>query len=201
MIEALLLISAVCVIVSRNLILSIVFLVCTFLAAAILIIKLEVDFLGLILVVIYVGAIAVLFLFAVMLVENKLVVFENNKRTQAAPIGFFFGVMLFLTLIKPLDTVLFCYEHISKTLILITDLSGVIDACNFGGLLYSYFAVQVLIVGMVLLVIILGITKLTKSVSKKKVQSNFKQLSRNLKISENGYIIRSKHSMYLEYRI
>jgi len=60
------------VISSRNPIHSILFLVCVFLLSSILLFCLEVEFLGLSFVLIYVGAIAILFLFVVMMLDLKI---------------------------------------------------------------------------------------------------------------------------------
>jgi NADH:ubiquinone oxidoreductase subunit 6 (subunit J) len=67
-------------------------------------------------------------------------------------------------------------------LINVVEFLGEIDAHNYGSVLYSYFAIQVLIVGMILLVIIIGVLKLTGGSNKKKIQSTFKQLTRTTKI-------------------
>jgi NADH-quinone oxidoreductase subunit J len=62
------------VIVSNNTIFSLIFLVLSFLRASVMLIILESDFIGLLLIIVYDGAIAILFLFTVMVAETKLTI-------------------------------------------------------------------------------------------------------------------------------
>jgi NADH-quinone oxidoreductase subunit J len=66
-----LILSALFVLLSENSVHSILFLVLTFLNAAVICFIFGADFLGLLLIIIYVGAIAVLFLFVVMMLNVK----------------------------------------------------------------------------------------------------------------------------------
>jgi NADH:ubiquinone oxidoreductase subunit 6 (subunit J) len=61
------------VVVVQNSVHSVLFLVCSFLSAAIVLFLLECEFLALLFIIIYVGAIAVLFLFVVMMIHIKTV--------------------------------------------------------------------------------------------------------------------------------
>jgi NADH-quinone oxidoreductase subunit J len=181
----LLITSSIFVVLSNNVVFSLVFLILSFLSASILLILLEVEFLGLLLIVIYVGAIAILFLFAVMLVENKLTVVKKNAGTLSAPISAVFGFLLFLPILGAVNT----FNEIkpssyNTSLICIRELlESNTEISSLGSLLYSYYSVHLLITGMLLLVIILGVFRLTNFLFKKvKHQSAFKQLSRTVKI-------------------
>lgn len=174
---------AICVIISNNVVFSLIFLILSFLFASVILILIEADFIGLLLVVIYVGAIAILFLFAVMISETKMSISKTYNKTFSAPIGAIFGVILLIVIFHAIHTT----AHDSNldntnVLINVVDLVREIDAHNYGSVLYSYFAIQVLIIGMILLVIIVGVFKLTSSSKKKKIQSTFKQLTRTTKI-------------------
>jgi NADH-quinone oxidoreductase subunit J len=175
---------AICVIAANNTVFSLLSLMLSFLSASVMLIILGADFIGLLLIIIYVGAIAILFLFAVMVAETKLTVSKKNNRTLSSPIGVIFGILMLLPIFEPIQALLFnSSEEYTSFLICTFELIGEIDAHNYGSVLYSYFAIPVLIVGMILLVVILGVSKLTNTVHKKaKTQSVFKQLSRTTKI-------------------
>jgi NADH-quinone oxidoreductase subunit J len=68
----LILISAICVILSKNIIQSVLYLILVFLLSSILFIFLGADFIGLIILIVYIGAIAVLFLFVIMMLNIRL---------------------------------------------------------------------------------------------------------------------------------
>ena len=79
--------STIMVIASRNTVHSVFFLILDFVSAACLFIMLGAEFVGMILLIVYVGAVAVLFLFVVMMLEGN---FEKIKQgfLQYLPIGF-----------------------------------------------------------------------------------------------------------------
>jgi NADH:ubiquinone oxidoreductase subunit 6 (subunit J) len=86
--------------------------------------------------------------------------------------------MIILSILAPVQTTMVdSNKEYTNVIYCLLDLIGEINAHNYGSVLYSYFAIQVLIIGMILLVVILGVFKLTSSVNKKtKTQSAFKQL-------------------------
>jgi NADH-quinone oxidoreductase subunit J len=89
------LISALMVISSRNPIHSVIFLILVFCRASGLLLVLGVEFLAIIFLVVYVGAIAVLFLFVVMMLQLKLSELEDEL-FQYLPIGAFVGLFFLL---------------------------------------------------------------------------------------------------------
>ena len=76
--------AALAVITSRNPVYSVLFLVLCFFTAAGLWILLEVEFLGLGLIVVYVGAVMVLFLFVIMMLQGP--VLEGERKLLAVPL-------------------------------------------------------------------------------------------------------------------
>ncbi|MEL6919712.1 MAG: NADH-quinone oxidoreductase subunit J, partial [Pseudomonadota bacterium] len=90
--------SAVMVVVSRNPVHSVLYLILTFFNAAALFLLTGAEFLGMILLVVYVGAVAVLFLFVVMMLD---VDFASMKRgaLDYAPIGLLVGIVLAMELL------------------------------------------------------------------------------------------------------
>ncbi|MFY7960490.1 MAG: NADH-quinone oxidoreductase subunit J [Elsteraceae bacterium] len=90
--------SAVMVIVSRNPVHSVLFLILAFFNAAGLFVLLGAEFLAMILVVVYVGAVAVLFLFVVMMLDINFVELRQGFLTYL-PVGALIGVILLVELL------------------------------------------------------------------------------------------------------
>ena len=91
----LLLINAIMVIITKNPVHSIFFLVLVFVAATGLLLLLGVEFIAMLFLVVYIGAITVLFLFVIMMLNVKIIEF-NEKFITYLPIGMFLGI-IFLT--------------------------------------------------------------------------------------------------------
>lgn len=94
--------SAIMVIVSRNTVHAVFFLILDFISIASLFILIGAEFLGMMMIIVYVGAVAVLFLFVVMLLnvsEQKLSWFRGARKTKHIPIGLAVGVVILLELI------------------------------------------------------------------------------------------------------
>jgi NADH-quinone oxidoreductase subunit J len=75
---SLILLAALCVIFSKNIIQSVLYLILVFFLCSLLFIYLGADFIGLIILIVYIGAIAVLFLFVVMMLNIRLLENEFN---------------------------------------------------------------------------------------------------------------------------
>ena len=94
--------SAIMVIVSRNTVHAVFFLILDFISIASLFILIGAEFLGMMMIIVYVGAVAVLFLFVVMLLnvsEQKLSWFRGSRKTKHIPIGLAVGAVILLELI------------------------------------------------------------------------------------------------------
>lgn len=95
---SLILISAICVILSKNIIQSVLYLILVFLLSSILFIYLGADFIGLIILIVYIGAIAVLFLFVVMMLNIRLLEVYSTFYIYL-PLAFFLCLILFIEVI------------------------------------------------------------------------------------------------------
>jgi NADH-quinone oxidoreductase subunit J len=95
MLEILIIISTISVITSKNPVHSILFLILVFLNTAILLISHGIDFLGIFIIIVYVGAITILFLFVLMMLNIKLTEFDGDI-LRYFPIGFFFWFIIFI---------------------------------------------------------------------------------------------------------
>ena len=95
-------ISAIMVTVSRNTVHSVFFLILDFISVGCLFIMVGAEFLGMMMLIVYVGAVAVLFLFVVMIMnvsEQKLSWFRGSKKSGHIPTGLIVGSVILLELI------------------------------------------------------------------------------------------------------
>lgn len=98
-------IAGLMVITEKNTVHSVFYLVMSFVNTAIILIITGVDYLGLLIIIVYVGAIAILFLFVVMMINIKS---EEMNRTRYTPIG----VIIIMVLIMEVYMV---YPKLSTT--------------------------------------------------------------------------------------
>ena len=97
-----LVVAAIGVITARNQVYSVLFLILAFFNSSGLFILLGAEFVAMIMVIVYVGAVAVLFLFIVMLMnvtEQKLSWFRGSKKTSHIPTGLIVGLVILLELV------------------------------------------------------------------------------------------------------
>jgi NADH-quinone oxidoreductase subunit J len=151
--------AAVMVISSRNPVHSVLFLILTFFNAAGLFILLGAEFLALILVVVYVGAVAVLFLFVVMMLD---VDFAELRRDMLGylPIGGAVGMILLVELILVLGSWHFSGSA-GKIAEPIAAQSGLTNTEALGQILYTKYFFYFQVAGLVLLVAMIGAIVLT----------------------------------------
>jgi NADH-quinone oxidoreductase subunit J len=149
--------AAVMVISSRNPVHSVLFLILTFFNAAGLFILMGAEFLALILVVVYVGAVAVLFLFVVMMLD---VDFAELRRGALSylPIGGAIGIILLVELILVLGSWQFSGGKITEPF---TNGAGVTNTAALGLILYTKYFFYFQVAGLVLLVAMIGAIVLT----------------------------------------
>src|ERR1700759_2927804 len=95
--SAVLVASAVMAVFSRNPVHSVLFLILSFFNAAALFILLGAEFVAMILVIVYVGAVAVLFLFVVMMLDINVVVIREGF-LKYLPVGALIGIILLVEL-------------------------------------------------------------------------------------------------------
>ena len=155
--SAILLASALMVIAAKNPVHSVLFLILAFFNAAGLFVLLGAEFLAMILVVVYVGAVAVLFLFVVMMLDID---FAELKRgaLQYLPIGGMVGLAMATELI------LFVAGHWSVApgaVLASATPANVSNTAALGRILYTDYIYYFQIAGLVLLVAMIGAIVLT----------------------------------------
>lgn len=99
----LILLSGLLVITSRNTVQSVLYLILVFLLCSLLFIYLGADFIGLIIIIVYIGAIAVLFLFVVMMLNIRLL--ENSFNFTI-----YIPILIFLSLIFIFQVIFFFFN-------------------------------------------------------------------------------------------
>jgi NADH-quinone oxidoreductase subunit J len=152
--------SAVMVIVSRNPVHSVLFLILAFVNAAGLFMLMGAEFLALILIVVYVGAVAVLFLFVVMMLDVDFTELRQGVMNYL-PIGATIGVVLLFELL----TIVFAWEigpDVAKAITAPIPLAGDISNTQALGLvLYTRYVYYFQTAGIILLVAMVGAIVLT----------------------------------------
>lgn len=89
-------ISCVMIIISKNSITSVLYLICVFLLTALTTLLLGAELLSVLLIIIYIGAISILFLFVIMMLNLRIVEVYNSI-VSYFPIGIFLGIYFFFS--------------------------------------------------------------------------------------------------------
>ena len=176
------LLSSLMVISTKNPVHSVLFLILAFLNAAGIFVILHAEFLAMILIIVYVGAVAVLFLFVVMMLDIKTTI-EKSNILQYLPIGLFIGFVFIAELVIVLiNTKL----ELSNMQILSNPLNKFAELSNtkaIGSVLYTDYILHFQLAGVILLVAMIGSIVLTlRERTGVKRQSVAEQLSRSSKI-------------------
>ena len=152
--------AAFMVIAAKNPVHSVLFLILAFFNAAGLFILLGAEFLAMILVVVYVGAVAVLFLFVVMMLDVDFAELRQGS-LQYLPIGGLVGVILLVELILVLGGVLVSPQTAASAAAPTPPIDQVSNIAAIGELLYTRYIFFFQLAGVVLLVAMIGAIVLT----------------------------------------
>jgi NADH-quinone oxidoreductase subunit J len=175
------LISSLMVITSKNPVHSVLFLILSFFNGAGLFIILHAEFLAMILIIVYVGAVAVLFLFVVMMLDFKISLDKNNI-LQYLPIGFFVGLVFISELMIVLINTKFDLSNIQILVNPMFKFQNLTNTEAIGSILYTDYILYFQLSGVILLVAMIGSIVLTlrtrDGVKRQSIQS---QLDRNYK--------------------
>tara|TARA_R110002020_G_scaffold34066_9_gene103503 strand:- start:41683 stop:42297 length:615 start_codon:yes stop_codon:yes gene_type:complete len=152
--------SAFMVIAARNPVHSVLFLILTFFNAAGLFLLTGAEFLAMILLVVYIGAVAVLFLFVVMMLDVDFAEMKSGA-LEYAPMGALVGIILAAELIVVLAGNAFQAAAASGGASPIPALSERTNTEALGDVLYTDFIFYFQIAGLVLLVAMIGAIVLT----------------------------------------
>ena len=173
-------ISAIMVTASKNTVHSVFFLILDFISISCLFIMIGAEFLGMIMLIVYVGAVAVLFLFVVMMLnvaQQKNQWFLSKSSSGHIPIGLIISTIIFFELIIVLGGWKYKPDLISSNnLIQNNEIS---NTHSLGQVLYTDYIHIFQISGMILLIAMIGAIVLTfREREGVKKQSYIKQISR-----------------------
>ena len=157
---AVLIASAALVISARNSVHSVLFLILAFFNAAGLFILLGAEFLAMILVVVYVGAVAVLFLFVVMMLDVDFASLRSGF-LRYLPVGGLIGLVLLGELALAVGAWSFAPDAASATLVPTPDPAQIPNTHALGLVLYTDYVYVFQICGLILLVAMIGAIVLT----------------------------------------
>jgi NADH-quinone oxidoreductase subunit J len=152
--------SGLMVIASRNPVTSVLFLILAFVNSAGLFVLLGAEYLALLLVVVYVGAVAVLFLFVVMMLDVDFVELRQGF-LQYLPIGGMVGLILMVELLMGVGAWIISPDlvgHGSEPMPALTETSNI---QALGSVLYTKYIFFFQVAGLVLLVAMIGAIVLT----------------------------------------
>ena len=173
-------VSAIMVIASKNTVHSVFFLILDFISISCLFIMIGAEFLGMIMLIVYVGAVAVLFLFVVMMLnvaQQGDVLFQTPTRYSHLPIGLIISLVIFFELIIVVGGWKYKPDLVSVNSIKLDP--NITNTHLIGNILYTEYIHLFQLSGMILLVAMIGAIVLTfEKRSGIKRQSYIEQISR-----------------------
>ncbi len=204
------LICAIFVIYSKNTVYSVFFLILVFTNMTCLLLVTEVEFLAIMLIIIYVGAITFLFLFVVMMLDIKKLD-NKNENFGYLPIIFLISFIFFIEMYLIFSKSFTSYQFfVQKNLTMLnynqlcllwkrypasiyadmpysftkylSKFDNITNIETLGQILYTYYALFILVAGLILLIALIGAVTLTIEEKKDKkflTKNLYKQLSRN----------------------
>ena len=171
--------SALMVITSRNTVNSVFFLILAFISVGCLFFLVGAEFLGMILLIVYVGAVAVLFLFVVMMLnvaQQKQSWFIGKKSTHI-PSGLIVAIIIFMELLVVIGGWKY-KDNVSNSSSLVID-KDISNTHAIGSVMYTDYILYFQLSGIILLLSMIGAIILTyRRRENVKTQSYFKQISR-----------------------
>ena len=173
-------ISAIMVTASKNTVHSVFFLILDFISISCLFIMIGAEFLGMIMLIVYVGAVAVLFLFVVMMLnvaQQKNQWFLSKSSSRHIPVGLIISSIIFFELIIVVGGWKYKPELINSSDISVNNYTS--NTHSLGQVLYTDYIHIFQISGMILLIAMIGaIVPTYRQREGVKKQSYVKQISR-----------------------
>ena len=173
-------VSAIMVTASKNTVHSVFFLILDFISISCLFIMIGAEFLGMIMLIVYVGAVAVLFLFVVMMLnvaQQKNQWFASKENSKHIPVGLIISTLIFFEII----IVIGGWKYKPEIFDINNSIAqnSISNTHSLGQILYTDYIHVFQISGMILLVAMVGAIVLTfRQRSGVKRQSYIKQISR-----------------------
>ena len=173
-------ISAIMLTVSKNTVHSVFYLILDFISISCLFIMIGAEFLGMIMLIVYVGAVAVLFLFVVMMLnvaQQKNQWFKTENSSSHIPIGLIISLVIFFELLIVIGG--WKYKPNILSAIDLNINNNISNTHSIGNILYTDYIHLFQLSGMILLVAMIGAIVLTfRKRTGLKRQSYISQISR-----------------------
>ena len=169
--------TATVVVTVRNPINAALFLVLTFFTSAVIWMTLEAEFLAIILVLVYVGAVMVLFLFVVMMLDINIAQMREGF-SRILPLGIVFAVIMLLLMWSVVTDDIFSLESIATPVPKGADFS---NTKALGGVLYTEYVFAFEIAAVILLVALVAALTLTM---RKRPRTKYQNPSDQIKVSK-----------------
>jgi len=152
--------SAFMVIASKNPVHSVLFLILAFVNAAGLFLLIGAEFLAMLLIVVYVGAVSVLFLFVVMMLDVDFAQFRQGF-LQYLPVGALIGIVFLIELMLVLGTWAIDPNLVKTPAVPIPAVTDITNTEALGLVIYTRYAFLFQVAGLILLVAMIGAIVLT----------------------------------------
>jgi NADH-quinone oxidoreductase subunit J len=152
--------SGVMVIASRNPVQSVLFLILAFVNAAGLFVMMGAEFLAMILVIVYVGAVAVLFLFVVMMLDVDFAELRQGF-LQNIPVGGLIGIVFLIELLAVITSYVIDPGLIRTPTTVAPAVAAMTNTEAIGQVLYTRYFYFFQAAGLILLVAMIGAIVLT----------------------------------------
>ena len=192
--------SALMVIASKNTVHAVFFLILDFISVGCLFIMIGAEFLGMIMLIVYVGAVAVLFLFVVMMLnvaEQKQSWFRGLKESTHIPVGLIVSIIILLEVLVVIGGWKYKSNFISTESIVVD--SNFSNTHQLGSVLYTDYIYLFQIAGIILLLSMVGAIVLTyRKREGVKKQSYINQISRESKTSVEIVEVDFKHGVKID---
>ena len=170
--------AALMVTISKNTVYSVFFLILVFITVSILFIMIGAEFLGMIMLIVYVGAVAVLFLFVVMMLNINTQIKKNYSRKgffKNKSVGLVVGIIILLELL----VVIGGWQYKGTFISLSSSNLNISNTRALGNIIYTDYIFLLQISGLILLVAMIGAITLTFSKKENvKRQSYLDQIQR-----------------------
>jgi len=168
-------IAALGVVLARNTVHSVMFLIFCFFNASGLFFMLDAEFLGIVLILIYVGAVMVMFMFVVMMLEVNFAQLREGF-LQYLPLGGMIAVILLIELIAAGSSGVFSTQAISAVGHFGQDVNNTVE---IGKLLYTKYLLGFEVAAIILLVALIGAVVLTLRARR---DAKYQVISRQVKV-------------------
>ena len=177
--------SSILVIGCKNPIHSILSLILVFCSSSIFFLIFDIEFLALIFIVVYVGAISVLFLFVIMMLNIKMIEINENLIKYVPISSFIFFIFIFEIYFIFSKNIFFLETNFINYIDWLQLINKKTNMENLGEILYTYFFQLFLLSSLILLVAMIGpiVLTLTNNIKNNKRQNIFEQITKSYNLN------------------